>query len=126
MDRKLDKEKPYATLYGTDPNLPKGPKGQLARYQQNNMYFDQFGDYVAGEYKAADAKDFQRDLEAENARLRAELEQMKGGKQEEKQEETELNREKIIEQLKERSVKFDQRSTTQKLYDLLQSAIDDE
>src|SRR5690606_38850015 len=110
-------KRPYATIYGPDPNLPKGPNGQLARYQQNGMYFDQAGNYISGKYEPADAEDIKRDLAEENARLKAELEALKKGQTDEPQP---LNRDKIVAQLNELNVKFDGRSSTEKLYELLQ------
>lgn len=125
MERKLDKSRPFATLYGNDPNIKRGPNGEQPKYQQNNMYFDQRGNYISGEYQPADSEDEKRDLAERNKQLEAELAALKA-QQETETSEDDLDREKIVEQLQNLGVKVDGRLGTQKLYEQLQESLDSE
>lgn len=118
----FNRNKPYGTITGHDPDLPVG-----AKYEQNGMMFDHNGLYLSGDYQPAGVTDVNRDLADENERLRAELAAAKGEKgikvQDAKQA---LDRTAIITQLNAKNIKFPKTGTTEHLYKLLQDATDQE
>jgi hypothetical protein len=116
----FDKTKPFGTISGHDESLPKGPKGELPKYEQNGMLFDHHGVYISGEYKPADVRDTVRDQADEIARLQRELAEAKAG---DKGEQT-LDRAAIVVQLDQLGVKWPKTGNTQTLYKLLQDTLD--
>lgn len=117
----FNRSKPYGTITGFDPSLPKG-----AKYEQNGMMFDHNGVYLSGDYKPADIRDVTRDQADEIERLRAELAAAKGQTPgvHTADSKTPLDRTAIIVQLNERGIKFPKTGTTEHLYKLLQEDID--
>lgn len=117
----FNRNKPYGTIVGFDPDLPKG-----AKYEQNGMMFDHNGVYLIGDYHPASTQDLVRDKDDEIARLQRELAEAKGqapgihvasAKQP-------LDRTAIITQLNAKNIKFPKTGTTEHLYKLLQDAAD--
>ncbi len=136
-NRKLDKSKHYAEIWGHDDGVPRG-----ARYEQNGLYYNQQGVCLGGTYKPADINDVKQDLEqairelaAENAELRRRLAAQGGelpagespqppadGPKEPTEEE--LDREAIIAQLKQLNVSFPKKASTADLHKILQKELD--
>jgi len=118
--KQFDKKKPYGTISGHDPDLPKG-----AKYEQNGMMFDHNFIYLEGEYTPADVRDHLRDKDEQIEELKRQLEaSKKGGTEPQPEPKSGLDRAAIIKSLTDRDVKFPKTGTTEHLYKLLQDHID--
>lgn len=129
MARTLNRNKPYGTIAGR----PGGDIPTNAKYEQNGLYFDQFGSEVGGKYLPADDGDKVQDLAAENLALRKRIAELEGKPlvndgnpvTKEPEEHTEpLDRMAILVQLQERNIKYHGGMKTEKLHQLLLDSLD--